>query len=207
MPDIMNVKYLVETKADYERDQAVLSGKYQPVFSAPGNGPVILENRSVLPKAWLVPVAVRVNSAQEALGALQDPAFNPRLMALVESEPPIPMLGLSGQVPGNPGEAKVTRYQAERIEIDAVVAMNSMLVLGEKYYKGWRATVDGKQTDIYPVNHVLRGIYLTPGKHRIEFVFDPMPFKIGKYLTLASFALFAAMLVREFLLRRKAQKV
>ena len=37
----------------------------------------------------------------------------------------------------------------------------------------------------------------------MEFVFDPMPFKIGKYLTLASFAIFAAALVREFLMRRR----
>jgi hypothetical protein len=33
-------------------------------------------------------------------------------------------------------------------------------------------------------------------------VFDPLPFKIGKYLTLGSFALFAAMLLRERLRRR-----
>jgi hypothetical protein len=32
----------------------------------------------------------------------------------------------------------------------------------------------------------------------VRFVFDPLPFKVGKYLTLASFALFAAMLVREW---------
>jgi uncharacterized membrane protein YfhO len=74
--------------------------------------------------------------------------------------------------------------------------------LGEKYYKGWKATVDGKNTEIVPVNHILRGVYLTTGTHKVEFIFDPLPFKIGKYLTLASFALFAGMLVREWRGRR-----
>ncbi len=80
---------------------------------------------------------------------------------------------------------------------------NALLVLGEKYYKGWKATVDGKPTDIVLVNHILRGVYLPPGTHTVEFRFDPLPFKIGKYLTLASFALFAGMLIREWLICRK----
>jgi hypothetical protein len=46
-------------------------------------------------------------------------------------------------------------------------------------------------------------VYLTPGTHTVEFVFDPLPFKIGKWLTLGSFAFFAALLAREFLNRRK----
>ena len=94
-------------------------------------------------------------------------------------------------------------YESGKIGLDADVALNSMMVLGEKFYKGWRATVDGKETEIYPVDHVLRGVYLTPGKHQVEFVFDPTPFKIGKYLTLASFAFFAFMLGREFWMCRR----
>ena len=115
------------------------------------------------------------------------------------------MASFNAVPPGSPGQVRVLRYEGERIDLDAEVAMNSMMVLGEKYYKGWRATVDGKQTEIYPVDHVLRGIYLTPGKHKVEFVFDPTPFKVGKYLTLASFAFFLMMLVREARLRRGRQ--
>ena len=100
---------------------------------------------------------------------------------------------------------RVLRYEGERIDLEAAVGINSLLVLGEKYYKGWRATVNGKQAEIFPVNHVLRGVYLTPGTHKVEFVFDPMPFKVGKYLTLLSFALFAVLLGRELWLRRARQ--
>ena len=85
--------------------------------------------------------------------------------------------------------------------------MNTLLVLGEKFYKGWKATVDGKSTTIYPVNYILRGVYLTPGKHTVEFLFDPLPFKIGKLLTFISFAIFAGMLIRAWLFRRKNMAV
>jgi len=201
MPDLMNVRYLVLVKDQYEQDKAALAAKFTPVFAAP-NGSVVLENRFVLPKAWLAPVAVQVDSPEQRIGALQNPAFNPAAIALVESPPPIQMANPGRPLSGPPGEVRVTRYEGERIDLEASVRMNCMLVMGEKYYKGWKATVDGRRTEIYPVDHVLRGIYLTPGAHKVEFVFDPTPFKIGKYLTLASFLIFAAALVREFLPRR-----
>jgi hypothetical protein len=201
MPDMLNVKYLIESKEQWAKEQAQLGAKYTPVFNAP-DGTVILENRTVLPKAWLVPTAVVVPDARQALGFLQDPRFDPRMIALVESPPPIPMATPDAPPPLVPGGVQVLHYEGEKIDLAAQVGVNSMLVLGEKFYKGWRATVDGKPVEIYPVNHVLRGIYLTPGNHKVEFVFDPTPFKVGKYLTLASFALFLAMGVREFRQRR-----
>jgi hypothetical protein len=207
MPDIVNVRYLVEGKDQYAQDKAALSGKYVEVFASPGGGPVILENRSVLPKAWLAPIALVVNSPQQTLGALQNPAFNPEYMALVESPPPIEMTKLDNSLPPKAGEVRVLRYEGERVDLDASVRNNSMLIMGDKFYKGWLAKVDGKRTEIYPVDHVLRGIYLTPGQHKVEFLFDPMPFKIGKYLTLASFAFYACMLARELWLRRMQKGV
>jgi hypothetical protein len=201
MPDLMNVRYLVEGMGQYEQDKASLGQKFAPVYFSP-DGRVVLENRTALPKAWLAPVAVVLNSPQETLGALANPAFNPGMIALVESTPPIAMATPNTAVPTSAGEVRVASYEGEKIEFDASVTANSMLVMGDKYYKGWRATVDGKPTGIYPVDHVLRGIYLTPGNHKVEFIFDPVPFKVGKYLTLLSFAIFALMLAREIRVRK-----
>lgn len=47
-------------------------------------------------------------------------------------------------------------------------------VFSEMYYsKGWTATVNGKETPIFNLNYVLRGISLAPGISEIEFLFDP----------------------------------
>ncbi|WP_224983479.1 YfhO family protein [Geomonas agri] len=206
MPDMLNVRYVVATKEQYEQDKAGLAGKYIPVFYSPDGAMVVLENKTVLPKAWLAPVAVQVQNPADALGMLQSPQFDARVNAIVESPPPIPMLGPGATAPATgPGLVRINKYEAEKIDLDATVTANSMLVMGEKYYKGWKATVDGKLAEIYPVNHVLRGIYLTPGMHKIEFVFDPTPFKIGKTLTLISFAVFAIFLGREVWQKRKRQ--
>jgi uncharacterized membrane protein YfhO len=103
---------------------------------------------------------------------------------------------------GSAGDVSVTRYESNRISVTTRAGRNALLVLGEKYFRGWRATVDGKPVEIHPVNHILRGVYLTPGEHRVEFNFDPLPFKVGKWITLASFAFVALFLGREWWIRR-----
>lgn len=202
MPDMMNVKYLVYDPKKYEQDKTHLGGKYVPVFQSPDGAELVLENRAVLPKGWLVPAVGVISDPQQALGVLQNPAFDPRKTAIVESPPPIPLPPPTAGGVDNAGVVQVKLFEADQIKATATVGRNSLLVLGEKFSKGWQATVDGKPAGIYPVNYILRGVYLTPGEHTVEFVFDPLPFKVGKWLTLASFAFFAAMLAREWRLRR-----
>jgi hypothetical protein len=197
MPDMLNVKYLVYGAQQYVKDKAQLSDKYRPVFQSPDGQQVLLENLTVLPKAWLVPSVLVIKSQMQALQILQNPTFNAAQAALVESPPPITLADINQQAIPTPSSVTVDRYEGERIELSASPGVNSLLVLGEKYYQGWKARVDGKNADIYPVNHVLRGVYLTPGKHSVEFVFDPLHFKVAKYVTFASFLLFFVVLIRE----------
>jgi len=173
VPDMLNVRYLVMMSEEYNKEKAQLGERYKPVFISPDGREVVLENRNVLPKAWLVPSVFQVTNRGQGLQILQNPAFDPRLVALVESAPPIAM-GQKGQ--GANGSVVVDRYEGKRIDISATTSINSLLVIGEKYYQGWKAFVDGKQVDIFPVNNILRGVYLTPGTHKVGYVFDPLPF-------------------------------
>lgn len=204
--DMLNVTYLIMANQEYQEQKSRMSGKYAPVFTTPDGSSVVLENRAVLPKAWIVPSAALVTDTSQRLTILQGPGFSPLSVALVESQPPLAMATPGNAVPPLPQSVTVPLYEGERIVVKAATTRNALLVLGEKYYKGWKAEIDGKPAEVVPVNHILRGVYLTPGNHTVEFRFDPLPFKIGKYLTLASFVLFAGMLIREWLLRRKRVK-
>ncbi|RNC72802.1 MAG: hypothetical protein ED859_02120 [Desulfuromonadales bacterium] len=202
LPDMLNVRYLVYWREQYEREKGVLGGKYQPVFTSPDGSQVVLENRSILPKAWLVPAVAVIPNSGQALAILQNPSFDPRRLALVETPPPLPLAAPDAQAVGPAGTVRLDRYEGVRIDLSVTAGRNALLVLGEKHSRGWKAFVDGQETPIHPVNHILRGVYLPRGEHRVEFRFDPLPFKVGKWLTLGSFALFAAMLGREWRLRK-----
>ncbi len=196
LPSLMNVRWLVADQHLYARAGAAFGAAYRPVFT--GGGEVVLENRQALPKAWLVDRVTVVPNPAQCLRLLQDPAFRPRERALVETPPPFPLQGGVAS-----GEVQLQRFEAERIDLTTRTSVNSLLLLGEKYQQGWRATVDGRPVAIIPADHILRGLYLTPGLHRVEFRFDPAPFKIGRGLTLCSFALFALFAFREWFLRKR----
>jgi hypothetical protein len=202
LPDMINVRYVIYANAQYAQERVQLGDKYAPVFQSPDGSEIVLENRRVMPKAWLVPSVLTVPQPQQVLGVMQNPQFDLRQFAVVESPPVVPMAEIGAAAIGTAGNVQVTRYEGEKIDISVTSTGNALLVLGEKYYKGWKALVDDKPTEIQRVNYILRGVYLTPGDHKVEFRFDPLPFKIGKYLTLASFVLFAGMLVREWRVRR-----
>lgn len=206
LPDMLNVKYLIVGARKYEKEKEQYGAKYVPVFRSPEGDQLVLENKDVLPKAWLVPSVVVMTDQNQRLAVLGGTMFNPRNLALVEAVPPIRLADPNAPSAVPPGDVKVVSYRDESIDLSAHAASNALLVLGEKYYQGWYAFIDGKRAEIIPVNHVLRGLYLTPGSHKIEFRFDPPSFRIGKYLTLTSFALFAGLLIREWLLRRSRVK-
>ncbi len=71
---------------------------------------------------------------------------------------------------------------------------NAFLVVSEVYYPaGWKAFIDGKRTEIYPVNHILRGVIIPPGKHTLEMKFISETYKLS--LTLSLVGILATVLL------------
>ena len=58
---------------------------------------------------------------------------------------------------GAPGEALITRYEPNRIEVSTSAGGPSILVLSENHYPGWRAYVDGRAVETLRVDYNLRG--------------------------------------------------
>jgi hypothetical protein len=156
----------------------------------------VLENPNLLPKSWLVFKAQLQTDATAMQRQIASPAFNPRGLALVEAEPP-------KWFTGGEGDVTVARYDAERIDLSANVKGAALLVLGEKYQSGWRVDVDGAEKEIVPVNSLLRGVYLESGTHRVVFRFDPLPFRIGRWITLSAFGFYGMLLLGQLLLNGK----
>jgi uncharacterized membrane protein YfhO len=53
------------------------------------------------------------------------------------------------------------------------------LVLPDAYYPGWQATVDGQPQPIWRANYAFRAVYVPAGQHTVQFVFDPLIWKVG----------------------------
>lgn len=77
-------------------------------------------------------------------------------------------------------------YKNNSVSLKAEMKDQGFLVLADNYYPGWKVFVDGKEQTLYKTNYALRGVHLEKGKHLIKFVYDPLSFKIGMYLSFST---------------------
>jgi uncharacterized membrane protein YfhO len=94
-------------------------------------------------------------------------------------------MNIDAPLPG--AEAIVVHYGIQDLEVRATATGNNLLFLSEAYYpKGWKAYIDGKETDILRLNYLFRGVIVPQGKHTIEMKFEPASFSTGRQISFAS---------------------
>jgi hypothetical protein len=74
----------------------------------------------------------------------------------------------------------------EEIVIEAEAPDDSLLVLRDTWYPGWRATVDGAGTTIYKANGCFRAVRVPAGRHQVRFVYCPVLVYASGALSLAA---------------------
>ncbi len=111
---------------------------------------------------------------EDVLGALTDPGWDPMRLALLDRPPGDLEPGAGGPVQG---QALVLEESTDEIVLDLAVDRDSLLVVTDTWSEGWRAKPvapeDRRQYQVIPVDHVLRGVPLVAGRHRIRLEYVP----------------------------------
>jgi hypothetical protein len=212
--DLYGIKYIVsvtplEKDARFELIYARLEGlegKREELLKQ--NTIKLYKNRNPSPRAWLVK-DYRVLDSKSILSMMAQKEFRPSQEVFLEEEPEWTISpsapgrrqsdygasatftkgGLGGlnvgkQLSGFSQKVQIMSESNNRLDLTVNAEENSLLVLSDTYYPGWNAFVDGKKTKIYRADYTFRAIPLSAGTHRIEFVYDPMSFKLGAAATL-----------------------
>jgi len=143
---------------------------------------------AALPRAFLVGEAKDEMSNMLALAEYGVQSFDPSRYANVAEKLPGPV----GSVEG--GSARVVSRRPEEIVVETRNDEPCLLVLSEVYYSpGWKAFVDGEETDIYRANYAFRSVYLEAGEHSVVMRYDSSALRTGAMITLAAAALIALL--------------
>jgi hypothetical protein len=172
----------------------VLGIKYAVVKTE--EGPKLFTADQIMPRAVLVGNAVVLPRLEDHLKYMKRPDFNPLQQVLLETAPDKnarqSLKAAESPLDGN--TVAITKYQPNRIELEAVSDGDTYLVLSELFYPGWHAYVDGSNVQILRADYLLRAIPLIAGRHNIVFVYRPVSFLIGAVLT--AFTLLALGCIR-----------
>lgn len=142
---------------------------------------VIWENKAFLPKTFFVS-KYSVTTPFEMMDDLEYVRFDVTKEVKFETDP-----GIKIDPVDSTATAKITNYEDDYISIDAEATGNNLLFLSEVYYPaGWKAYVDGQETEIYKTNYMFRSIVVPKGKHKVEFKFEPEAYYTGKRISIGT---------------------
>lgn len=155
-------------------------GKFIPVHVDQAKRLVTYLNPGAMPRAWFVDTAVIAADDHEVFEALDAPTFDPRRLAVIQSPVERPVV----ERPDTNATVTIEEHQSRRIVMEATTSRPALLVVSEVYYPaGWKATIDGKDAEIYRTNSVLRSVAVPAGKHTVVMTFDPPLYKAGYMIT------------------------
>ena len=149
------------------------------------DGPFALfEFKAALPRAKLYD-HWQINTNNPAvLKQLFSPAFNPESSVFVAGG--VPANAATVSTNQTAGGVEFVSYAPKDIVLKADAALPSVLLLNDHYDPNWKVLVDGKSEKLLRCNFLMRGVYLLPGRHNVEFKFQP---PVGLlYVSLAAIA-------------------
>ncbi|EJL63513.1 YfhO family protein [Flavobacterium sp. CF136] len=185
--NMLNVKYVIQTDKE---------GKEFPVANPEANG-----------NAWFVSTVKLVNKPDDVMKALDHiDTKNVAVFNVHEYEGKFKNARLKKNW-DTTGTIKVVEYKPNYIKYQSDNGRDGLAVFSEIYYKdGWNAYIDGKLTDHFPVDYVLRAMEIPGGKHTVEFKFEPQIVKTGSTITLASSIGMLLLLIGGIYFERKKQE-
>jgi hypothetical protein len=143
----------------------------QTVDNDPNGDEALIEFDHVLPRAKLFANWQTPTNDTATLATLLSTNFNPALTVLLATNTPI------DQAPGDPnadpGSVDITDYQPRYIKLGANAKTPAVLLLNDRFAPAWTVSVDQKPVRLLRCNYIMRGVFLSPGGHTVEFRYRP----------------------------------
>ena len=126
-----------------------------------------------IPRVYVVHRAIIEKEPLKALQRLADHQFDPLSQVILYEDVELTSTA------SLEASAEIEQYGNRTVTVEAQADAESILVLADAIYPGWKAFRNGKETEIFRANHFYRAVILPPGKHRVEFRYEPASFKWG----------------------------
>ncbi len=146
----------------------------------------IYENKVFLPRVYFADKA-KVLTKGKILDYMESAAFDPRKEVVLGPMGTVPIAAI-GTVPiaGKTPKAVITEDVINKIAITVYAPRDAWLVMTDAFYPGWKASVDGKKTEIRKANCFQRAVFVPAGSHIVKFSYWPLSFITGFVITFFS---------------------
>jgi hypothetical protein len=133
----------------------------------------LVENPDALGRVSTPPRVIFVSSAEAARAMLG--ALDPAQSAIVEA--PSRELSPAGAT------VQIVNYEDDFYRVRYSAPSPCLLRIAVPYYPGWTAAVDGRDTEVVPVDYALSGVIVPAGNHELTFRYHSSWFRLGAILS------------------------
>ena len=158
------------------------------------------------PRASVVTDAIWAKSSPEALRRFVSPSFDGRRQVILEGEPsrqPPPSMSAPES------EATGVEWREDRpdeIRLAVTAQAPGWLVLLDGWGPGWKATVNGRATDVIRANYNFRAVAVPAGSSTVAFSYRPTSVVVGTWVSVLSTALIGCVLILERVWRARRSR-
>jgi len=203
--DMLNVRYVVAFtgSAEYPAFKGS-SERFVEVFK---RGEVaVFENKTVLPRAFVVPESgIRVvGNPEEQLTILKDPSFDARRTVILDALPGHWEDSAPRSDGGEfTGDVKIVDADVNGYRFHVEASTPAVLVVSQTFFPGWKAQANDVSLPIFPADLALTGIAVPAGNYNVQFVFDPLSFRLGAWISAGSVLILGGICVLSVRVVRK----
>ncbi|MCL2065012.1 MAG: hypothetical protein FWG98_11685 [Candidatus Cloacimonetes bacterium] len=170
--NMLNVKYLI-----FNSHVDLVNPEIELIFLDSESRHVVYRNNEVLPRAWFVKNYEIITDVNRRFLRLSDPSFNPANTVLVEQQIPDFSFAVDSSIEMLERDIHHTIWSTSSEE-------DSFMVISEVHFPaGWKVYINGVETEIYPVNHFLRGVFIPAGDNLVEMRFKPKSYSVSIILS------------------------
>lgn len=188
---LQNVKYII---SPFE----IINADMKKVFTTDTDPSYfIYKNISVLPRVFICSEYTTALTPQEYYKILISKNFNPTSTVILEKDIKKKFTKSSSS------KVEIVKYEPQTVEISATMESEGIVILADSYHPGWKAYIDGTETDILPANINQRSVIVPEGKHIIKYQFQLDGLKSGAIITILSFILSLAITFNLFKYEKK----
>ncbi len=174
--NMLNVKYVIFT-------QKLPLDNLEYVYYDRKQKQTVYLNKTYLPRAWFVNNTELITNNKAIWKKLNDPEFSPAQTAIVEKDIPATYA---------PTEFSITpaEFALHDLKFNVTTDTTSFLTISEIYYPaGWKAYIDGEETEIFAANYILRGVVVPKGEHVLEMKFESKTYLLSLKLSIIGLVL------------------
>lgn len=144
----------------------------------------LVRNPDPDPRAWVAHAVEVVADVHEAVARLRAGQDRDHATLLAPSQ------GFAAaSTSASQARAEIVAFAPERVEVDVDTDQPGLLVVGEAWYPGWRATVNGREAPCLQANGWMRAVAVPAGRSRVVLSYRSRYLPLGLALSLGSLAL------------------